>query len=226
MNLKRLLPMLLALASASVSAESIMISGKLEASVPTVSFSSDPGDKVAYVNSYKVSAVSDENGCSITTDINAAKTKSKVGSLVCYFQWLPNSAGMTGNGFELSGIPKVVGDAKFPWKISYFSGTEQKEVVVNSGEYVLKTTAPVIPKLVNISSRVNGIVNNGPDIYSYKYGETLTDITFELEPKNYVQVVTVSGTSSCAIPIGQTTCTIDSGNTDVRNTLSLEGQLS
>lgn len=226
MNLKRLLPMLLALASASVSAESIMISGKLEASVPTVSFSSDPGDKVAYVNSYKVSAVSDENGCSITTDINAAKTKSKVGSLVCYFQWLPNSAGMTGNGFELTGIPKVVGDAKFPWKISYFSGTEQKEVVVNSGEYVMKTTAPVIPKIVNISSRVNGIVNNGPDIYSYKYGETLTDITFELEPKNYVQVVTVSGTSSCAVPVGQTTCTIDSGNTEVRNTESLEGQRS
>lgn len=226
MKLIRLLPLLLGVASASVSAESIMISGKLEAAKPTVSFSAEPGDKVAFVNSYKITASGDENGCSITTDINAAKTKSKVGSLVCYFQWLPNSAGMTGNGFELKGVPTVVGDAKFPWKISYFSGTEQKEVVVNTGEYVMKTTAPVLPKIVGISSRVNGIVSNGPDIFSYKYGETLTDVTFELEPRNYAQVISITGTSSCSVPVGSTTCTVDGGNTVVRNTESLVGQRS
>ncbi len=119
----------------AVYAEAIMISGKLQADLPAVSFDPGPGDFVAYVNSNTITASGAGTACNVTVDDRAT---SSVDNLVCFFEWLPNTLGLTSNGFTLSGVPNTTGDLKLPYKISYFSGSERKKVEIVKGEYSIK----------------------------------------------------------------------------------------
>lgn len=118
----------------SVHAEAIMISGKLQADMPAVTFNPGPGDFVAFVNNNIITASGSGTACNVTVDDRATST---VDNLVCFFEWLPNSSGFTANGFTLTGIPNSSGDLKLPYKISYFSGTERQKVEVVKGSIQL-----------------------------------------------------------------------------------------
>lgn len=133
----------------AVYAEAIMISGKLQADLPAVSFDPGPGDFVAYVNSNTITASGAGTACNVTVDDRAT---SSVDNLVCFFEWLPNTLGFTSNGFTLSGVPNTTGDLKLPYKISYFSGSERKKVEIVKGEYSIKSVAPVKPTITGLKS--------------------------------------------------------------------------
>lgn len=72
----------------AVYAEAIMISGKLQADLPAVSFDPGPGDFVAYVNSNTITASGAGTACNVTVDDRAT---SSVDNLVCFFEWLPET---------------------------------------------------------------------------------------------------------------------------------------
>lgn len=107
-----------------------MISGKLQADMPAVTFNPGPGDFVAFVNNNTITASGTGNACNVTVDDRAT---SSVDNLVCFFEWLPNTSGFTANGFNLTGIPNAAGELKLPYKISYFSGSERQKVEVVNG---------------------------------------------------------------------------------------------
>lgn len=65
----------------AVYAEAIMISGKLQADLPAVSFDPGPGDFVAYVNSNTITASGAGTACNVTVDDRAT---SSVDNLVCF----------------------------------------------------------------------------------------------------------------------------------------------
>ncbi|MCO1262138.1 hypothetical protein MLE99_21970 [Escherichia coli] len=69
----------------SVQAEAIMISGKLQADMPAVTFNPGPGDFVAFVNNNTITASGTGNACNVTVDDRAT---SSVDNLVCFFEWL------------------------------------------------------------------------------------------------------------------------------------------
>lgn len=131
----------------SVQAEAIMISGKLQADMPAVTFNPGPGDFVAFVNNNTITASGTGNACNVTVDDRAT---SSVDNLVCFFEWLPNTSGFTANGFNLTGIPNAAGELKLPYKISYFSGSERQKVEVVNGEYTVNALVPVKPTICGI----------------------------------------------------------------------------
>ena len=58
----------------AVYAEAIMISGKLQADLPAVSFDPGPGDFVAYVNSNTITASGAGTACNVTVDDRATSS--------------------------------------------------------------------------------------------------------------------------------------------------------
>ncbi|HIC4599577.1 TPA: IncHI-type conjugal transfer protein RSP [Salmonella enterica subsp. enterica serovar Schwarzengrund] len=204
----------------AVYAEAIMISGKLQADLPAVSFDPGPGDFVAYVNSNTITASGAGTACNVTVDDRAT---SSVDNLVCFFEWLPNTLGFTSNGFTLSGVPNTTGDLKLPYKISYFSGSERKKVEIVKGEYSIKSVAPVKPTITGLKSSLNGLVYDGFSFKSYLKDEAIKDIAVSVEPRNYIQYISIGSGSACEVPIGGTSCTIEVGSIKASDTDELLG---
>ncbi|CRY84277.1 hypothetical protein [Yersinia intermedia] len=206
--------------SESTWAEAIMISGNLEAVMPQLSFSTSTSQSVAFVNSTTITASGTGTACNVTTDPKATST---VDNLTCVFEWLPNSLGLTSNGFQSSGIPKAIGDLKLPWIISYYSGSERTKVQVASGNYVLKTVAPVQPVITGMKSAISGAVLDGFSVNSYVKDEVLTDLIVQVEPRNYIQYISIGGASSCEVPENGSSCTITVGSVKVSDSDALQG---
>lgn len=204
----------------SVHAEAIMISGKLEAELPSVSFNSGAGDFVAFVNSNSITASGSGTACNVTVDSRAT---SSINNLVCFFEWLPNTYGLSANGFNLTGIPNAVGPLKLPYKISYFSGSERQKVDIVTGEYSINAIAPVKPVIKNIKSSVNGLVLDGFAINSYIKDEAIRNIAVTVEPRNFIQYISVGNGSACEVPVGGNSCTIDVGSVRVSDSDALIG---
>lgn len=201
-------------------AEAIMISGKLKAEVPEVAFDSGPGDFVAFVNNNTITATGKGTACNVTVDERATST---VDNLACFFEWLPNTYGLTSNGFALSGISKVSGELKLPYRISYFSGSERKQVEILKSEYVINAVVPVKPVILGVKSTVNGKVLDGNNIYSYIKDEAIKDISVTVEPRNFVQYVSIGNGSACEVPLGASSCTIEVGGVKFSDSDVLQG---
>ncbi|MQJ01058.1 hypothetical protein EI062_25000, partial [Escherichia coli] len=148
---------------------------------------------------------------------------SSVDNLVCFFEWLPNTLGFTSNGFTLSGVPNTTGDLKLPYKISYFSGSERKKVEIVKGEYSIKSVAPVKPTITGLKSSLNGLVYDGFSFKSYLKDEAIKDIAVSVEPRNYIQYISIGSGSACEVPIGGTSCTIEVGSIKASDTDELLG---
>lgn len=201
-------------------AEAIMISGKLKAEVPELGFDAGPGDFVAFVNNNTITATGKGTACNVTVDDRAAST---VDNLACFFEWLPNSYGLSSNGFALSGIPNASGELKLPYRVSYFSGSERKKVEILSGEYSVKATVPVKPVILDVKSTVNGKVLDGNNIYSYIKDEAIKNISVTVEPRNFVQYVSIGNGSACEVPLGASSCTIEVGSVKFSDSDELQG---
>lgn len=204
----------------SVHAEAIMISGKLQADMPAVTFNPGPGDFVAFVNNNIITASGSGTACNVTVDDRATST---VDNLVCFFEWLPNSSGFTANGFTLTGIPNSSGDLKLPYKISYFSGTERQKVEVVKGEYTVNALVPVKPTITGLKSSMNGLVQEGYTLKSYIKDEVIRSFAVSVEPRNFVQYISIGSGSACEVSIGGTSCTIDVGSIKVSDSDLLIG---
>ncbi|MGV7963802.1 IncHI-type conjugal transfer protein RSP [Photorhabdus tasmaniensis] len=204
----------------SVYAEAIMISGKLQAEMPAVTFDPGPGDFVAYVNNNTITASGTGTACNVTVDDRATST---VDNLVCFFEWLPNTYGFTSNGFTLNGIPNASGEIKLPYKISYFSGSERQKVEVVNGEYSINAIVPVKPTIKGIKSSINGLVQDGFALKSYIKDEAIRNVAITVEPRNYIQYVSIGSGSACEVPIGGSSCTIDVGSIKVSDSEELLG---
>ncbi|EBG2148463.1 hypothetical protein FIP36_17105 [Salmonella enterica] len=201
-------------------AEAIMISGKLKAELPSVTFDSGAGDFVAYVNTNTITASGSGTACNVTVDDRAT---SSVDNLVCFFEWLPNSFGLTSNGFSLTGIPNKTGEIKLPYKISYFSGTERQKVEIVNGEYSINAIAPVIPVITGVKSSINGQVIDGYTITSHIKDEAIKDIAVSVEPRNYLQYISIGDGSACEVPVGGDSCTIEAGSIKLSDSDALLG---
>lgn len=204
----------------SVQAEAIMISGKLQADMPAVTFNPGPGDFVAFVNNNTITASGTGNACNVTVDDRAT---SSVDNLVCFFEWLPNTSGFTANGFNLTGIPNAAGELKLPYKISYFSGSERQKVEVVNGEYTVNALVPVKPTITGLKSSMNGVVQDGYTLKSYLKDEAIRNVTVSVEPRNYVQYISIGSGSACEVAIGGNGCTIDVGSIKVSDSDLLMG---
>lgn len=198
--------------SAFSNAESIMVSGTLETSLPDVKFSTSSQVNTAFVKESTVTAIPVSEGCEVSSDPNV---KSTAGSLKCVFEWLPNNSGMPiANGFSLKGIPAIAGDIKLPWQIVYYSGSEREKVIVKEGEYNFKTVAPVAPVFTSIKgSMSNG--SSGSTLTSYIKNETLSNIDITVEPRDYDMVASVGSGTSCAIAAGASKCSITTGSVGI-----------
>ncbi|NRN29029.1 hypothetical protein [Photorhabdus heterorhabditis] len=201
-------------------AEAIMISGKLEAELPRINFAKDSGDLVAYVNSTTITASGDGTACNVTVDNRATST---LDNLVCFFEWLPNAYGMTANGFILSGIPNQVGEMKLPYLVSYYSGHERQKVEIIRSEYTVSTVAPVKPVITGMKSSINGQVLEGFIVDSYIKDEALRNITVQIQPRDFIQYISVGNGSSCEVPVGGDNCTITVGSVRVSDSDELHG---
>lgn len=204
----------------SVHAEAIMISGKLQADMPAVSFNPGHGDFVAFVNNNTITASGSGSACNVTVDDRATST---LDNLVCFFEWLPNNSGFTANGFNLTGIPNTAGKLIFPYKISYFSGSERQKVEVFKGEFALNAIVPVKPVITGLKSTMNGQTLDGYTLKSYLKDEAIRNVKVSVEPRNFVQYISIGSGSACEVPAGDNSCTIDVGSIKVSDSNLLVG---
>ncbi|MCY5856519.1 hypothetical protein OV767_25525, partial [Salmonella enterica subsp. enterica serovar 1,4,[5],12:i:-] len=120
-------------------------------------------------------------------------------------------------------VPNTTGDLKLPYKISYFSGSERKKVEIVKGEYSIKSVAPVKPTITGLKSSLNGLVYDGFSFKSYLKDEAIKDIAVSVEPRNYIQYISIGSGSACEVPIGGTSCTIEVGSIKASDTDELLG---
>ncbi|MCV5889000.1 hypothetical protein OFN71_37910, partial [Escherichia coli] len=77
------------------------------------------------------------------------------------------------------------------------------------GEYSIKSVAPVKPTITGLKSSLNGLVYDGFSFKSYLKDEAIKDIAVSVEPRNYIQYISIGSGSACEVPIGGTSCTIE-----------------
>lgn len=212
--------LLSSVAPKALHAEAIMISGKLQAELPEISFKSNTSEFVSFVNTSTITASGAGTACNVTVDSRAT---SSLDNLVCVFEWLPNTYGFGANGFNLTGIPNKTGQIKLPYLISYYSGSERQKVEVVRSEYIINAVAPVKPVITGMRSSISGQSLSGFAVDSYIRNEALSNINVQVQKRNYEQYISVGNGSSCEVPVGSDNCTITVGSVRIRDTDALQG---
>ncbi|RVS45248.1 hypothetical protein EOL00_28125, partial [Citrobacter freundii] len=70
---------------------------------------------------------------------------------------------------------------------------------------------------------MNGLVQEGYTLKSYIKDEVIRSFAVSVEPRNFVQYISIGSGSACEVPIGGTSCTIDVGSIKVSDSDLLIG---
>ena len=92
-----------------------------------------------------------------------------------------------------------------------------------NGEYTVNALVPVKPTITGLKSSMNGVVQDGYTLKSYLKDEAIRNVTVSVEPRNYVQYISIGSGSACEVAIGGNGCTIDVGSIKVSDSDLLMG---
>lgn len=199
------------LVMSSTHSESINFTGKLKATLPTVSIthSSKPVSDVK-----EVTLAVNQNGgvCSITS--NAVTAMNHGTRPVCKIEW-DDPQGLTAYLNNLSGVVSGAGEKAFTYTLKMYDLDTFE--TFHSDSYSVVFAAPVEPDspVMNSNWQIKA-PNNDENHDLYNRAESHISLNAQVTKRDYIQVIKF-GDISCEIPEGSTTCTMSVDETFLEN---------
>ncbi|MEZ8029246.1 Ig-like domain-containing protein [Enterovibrio norvegicus] len=208
--------LLFGLMSTCAVAKSIIVTGTIQAKLPTVRII-EPNTYYRGVKEYRVEALTGADSvCELTDNVtNARDNAIQDGSLLCLFEWVSDSdPNFIADGMDLIGRPQSeAGTKERTYRISFFSGSNRDKVVLLEETITYELVPPPPVQIKSIVSQLGSADLVGTDHVTYNRDDRLSRIKVNVEPRPYDTVFTITHFDrECEIAAGDTSCTVLMGN--------------
>jgi len=200
--------------------ESKTFEGDIKTELSTIKVAKDTFD--AIVSEISEIPLDDLTGCRLVDSEVLAQGVIKKGDVPCYIKWTDLPDGISGDSKKLTGIFKKSGVQSAGYELYGFNGSKLDEFKISSGSIALNVNEPEKPLLTDITTRLMSKVLKGFEMYNYSASSKLSMTTLLVEPRNYVQTLTVDGVGSCEVPVGANSCIVYSNISYTREPSSLQ----
>ncbi|MCL1107672.1 Ig-like domain-containing protein [Shewanella algicola] len=189
--------------------DSTSFEGDIKTEISSITLGNKTFD--AIVSEMSEIAVDNVTGCRLVESEALAKGAINKGDVPCFVKWTSLPEGIAGTNDKVSGIFQQPGIQSLEYSLVGFNGNKITEFEISTGTIDLTVTEPPKPVIEDITTRLMGQVFSGFEMYNYSEDSQLSFTTVLVEPRTYIQKVTIDGVGTCNVPEGESSCTIYSG---------------
>ena len=186
-------------------AASATFTGTLRAAAPVVAMDASEGDVVARVKPFNLTATISGVDIPVVTSYEDAVQAHANGDNVFLLEWShPTSLAVSGE--TVSGVLDTDGPFSVGLTLSMLSGPTHERVVLLSEARAFTALMPQGPVISEITTLMDGTWVPGAEITNYRRNVSPQVVTVKVEPRNYLQTVSIDGMGTCEIPDGMDNC--------------------
>jgi hypothetical protein len=190
----------------AIGLESKSYTGIIKTEESTIALKNSTFD--AIVSEISELAIDDANGCKLVASELLAKGAVKKGDVPCFVSWTSLPEGIKGAENKVSGIFKKSGNQSLGYSLFGFNGTQLTKFEIAKGVINVNVNEPAKPKILDITTRLMSKVVTGFEMYNYSAASKLSFTTVLVEPRNYIQKVSVNGVGDCEVLTGANSCSV------------------
>ncbi|MCE2571713.1 hypothetical protein [Motilimonas eburnea] len=200
--------------------------GEVNAHLPKIKIDSQASPILQGVKVRTVSLSQNDNGfCKVSSDSAWVTGDGSEAEKRCLFEFTNIPAGLSDiKNLSIQGIPRDTGLNSVGYKVTFFSGTNKKPIVITEVMDGFQVQAPTAPKLLGVTANGGGVTYD-PNQLEINDRNGLDQFTVNVEPRAFDQKIMIDNIGDCDVLEGSTKCQIDMSG-EYHNKTELKGSLS